>query len=70
MSDVVDDLRGIAALDESRGETRLGIGPVCTRAVDEIKKLRMLREEDGRAMSALIEGYQAIQAVCIDGVAK
>lgn len=39
-------------------------------AAEEIKRLRVLREEDGRVMSALIEGYQRIQAVCIDGVTK
>lgn len=33
----------------------------------EIADLRRAREEDGKQMSALIEGYQKMQALCIDG---
>lgn len=33
----------------------------------EIADLRRAREEDGRQMSALIDGYQKMQALCIDG---
>ena len=33
----------------------------------EIADLRRQREEDGKQMSALIEGYQKMQALCIDG---
>ena len=33
----------------------------------EIADLRRAREEDGKQMSALIEGYQKMQAMCIDG---
>ena len=33
----------------------------------EIADLRRHREEDGKQMSALIEGYQKMQALCIDG---
>jgi hypothetical protein len=33
----------------------------------EIADLRRHREEDGKQMSALIDGYQKMQALCIDG---
>jgi hypothetical protein len=33
----------------------------------EIADLRRQREEDGKQMSALIDGYQKMQALCIDG---
>jgi hypothetical protein len=33
----------------------------------EIADLRRQREEDGKQMSALIEGYQKMQALCVDG---
>lgn len=33
----------------------------------EIADLRRAREEDGKQMSALIDGYQKMQALCIDG---
>lgn len=33
----------------------------------EIADLRRHREEDGKQMSALIDGYQKMQAMCIDG---
>jgi hypothetical protein len=33
----------------------------------EIADLRRHREEDGKQMSALIEGYQKMQALCVDG---
>ena len=33
----------------------------------EIADLRRHREEDGKQMSALIEGYQKMQTLCIDG---
>jgi hypothetical protein len=33
----------------------------------EIADLRRAREEDGKQMSALIEGYQKMQALCVDG---
>jgi hypothetical protein len=33
----------------------------------EIADLRRQREGDGKQMSALIEGYQKMQALCIDG---
>jgi hypothetical protein len=33
----------------------------------EIADLRRAREEDGNQMSALIEGYQKMQALCVDG---
>jgi hypothetical protein len=36
-------------------------------AADEIDRLTALREEDGRAMSALIDGYQRMMRACIDG---
>lgn len=38
-------------------------------AADEIDRLTALREEDGRAMSALIDGYQRMLRACIDGTA-
>lgn len=38
-------------------------------AADEIERLTVLREEDGRAMSALIDGYQRMLRACIDGTA-
>jgi len=37
-------------------------------AADEIERLNKLRDEDGVAMSALIAGYQRLQAACIDGL--
>lgn len=33
----------------------------------EIADLRRHREEDGKQMSALIDGYQKMQALCVDG---
>jgi hypothetical protein len=33
----------------------------------EIADLRRHREEDGKQMSVLIEGYQKMQALCVDG---
>ena len=33
----------------------------------EIADLRRHREEDGKQMSALIDGYQKMQDLCIDG---
>ena len=33
----------------------------------EIADLRRAREEDGNQMSALIDGYQKMQAMCVDG---
>jgi hypothetical protein len=33
----------------------------------EIADLRRHREEDGKQMSALIEGYQKMQSLCVDG---
>jgi hypothetical protein len=33
----------------------------------EIADLRRQREEDGKQMSALIEGYQKMQALCVGG---
>ena len=33
----------------------------------EIADLRRAREEDGKQMSALIDGYQKMQDLCVDG---
>jgi hypothetical protein len=33
----------------------------------EIADLRRHREEDGKQMSALIDGYQKMQTLCVDG---
>lgn len=59
MSDIVERLRAWVYTD-SQYATAL-------EAADEIERLRALRDEDGKQMSALIEGYQKMQAMCIDG---
>jgi hypothetical protein len=57
MSDLADRLRKAKGLDLDLKQ----------EAADEIDRLNELREQDGRAMGLLIEGYNKMQALCIDG---
>jgi hypothetical protein len=36
-------------------------------AADEIERLNELREEDGRAMGLLVEGYNKMKSLCVNG---
>jgi hypothetical protein len=57
MSDLADRLRKAKGLDlELKQE-----------AADELDRLNELREQDGRAMGLLIEGYNKMKTLCVDG---
>jgi hypothetical protein len=57
MSDLADRLRKAKGLDLDLKQ----------EAADEIERLNELREEDGRAMGLLIEGYNKMKTLCADG---
>ena len=59
MSDIVERLRAWVYTDSQYATAR--------EAADEIERLRDLRDEDGEVMSALIDGYQRILRLLIDG---
>jgi len=43
------------------------VSELLLEGAQEIADLRRQREEDGKAMGALIDGYQKMQGLCIDG---
>jgi hypothetical protein len=59
MSDIVERLRAWVYTDSQYATAR--------EAADEIERLRDLRDDDGEVMSALIDGYQRILRLLIDG---
>ena len=59
MSDIVERLRAWVYTDSQYVTAR--------EAADEIERLRDLRDEDGEVMSKLIDGYQRILRLLIDG---
>jgi hypothetical protein len=59
MSDIVERLRSWVYTDAQYATAR--------EAADEIERLRNLRDEDGVVMSKLIDGYQKILRLLIDG---
>jgi len=59
MSDIVERLRAWVYTDAQYATAR--------EAADEIERLRNLRDEDGVVMSKLIDGYQKILRLLIDG---
>lgn len=59
MSDIVERLRAWVYTDSQYATAR--------EAADEIERLRDLRDEDGEVMSKLIDGYQRILRLLIDG---
>jgi hypothetical protein len=59
MSDIVERLRAWVYTDAQYANAR--------EAADEIERLRNLRDEDGVVMSKLIDGYQKILRLLIDG---
>jgi hypothetical protein len=59
MSDIVERLRAWVYTDAQYANAR--------EAADEIERLRNLRDEDGVVMSKLINGYQRILRLLIDG---
>ena len=59
MSDIVERLRAWVYTDSQYATAR--------EAADEIDRLNELREQDGRAMGLLIEGYNKMKTLCVDG---
>jgi hypothetical protein len=57
MSDLADRLRKAKGLDLDLKQ----------EAADELDRLNELREQDGRAMGLLIEGYNKMKSLCADG---
>jgi hypothetical protein len=62
MADIVDRL-----LAWTHSVDSVAASDLMDEAADEIRELRRLRVEDGKQMSALIDGHQKMQALCIDG---
>ena len=63
MSDIANELRERSLRAEQEGEPLA----LLDEAADEIERLRNLRDEDGVVMSKLIDGYQKILRLLIDG---
>jgi hypothetical protein len=57
MSDLADRLRKAKGLDLDLKQ----------EAADELDRLNELREQDGRAMGLLVEGYNKLKTLCADG---
>jgi hypothetical protein len=63
VSDIANELRERSLRAEQEGEPLA----LLDEAADEIERLRNLRDEDGVVMSKLIDGYQKILRLLIDG---